>query len=62
MFERIENCFRRLEVSTVVPPAPAMTVNMVEIIIEVLDILATATKEIKPNPTSMLTLPLITLG
>jgi hypothetical protein len=60
MFERIENCFRRLEISTEVPPTPAMTVNMVDITVEVLDILAVATKEIKPNLMSMLILRLST--
>ncbi|KAN0136165.1 hypothetical protein V8E53_006025 [Lactarius tabidus] len=49
VFERIENFFRRLEVYTSVPPTPAMTDMMVKIIVEVLDILGTATKEMKQS-------------
>ncbi|KAN0133567.1 hypothetical protein V8E53_008735, partial [Lactarius tabidus] len=49
IFERIENFFRRLEIYTDVPPTPAMTDMMVKIMVEVLDILATATKEIKQS-------------
>jgi hypothetical protein len=47
IFERIENFFRRLEVYTTVQPTPAMTDMMVKIMVEVLDILGTATKEMK---------------
>jgi hypothetical protein len=49
IFERIENFFRRLEIYTHVQPTPAMTDMMVKIMVEVLDILATATKEIKQS-------------
>ncbi|KAF8264541.1 hypothetical protein EI94DRAFT_1703166 [Lactarius quietus] len=49
VFERIENFFRRLEIYTDVPPTPAMTDMMVKIMVEVLDILATATKEMKQS-------------
>ncbi|KAF8258768.1 hypothetical protein EI94DRAFT_1814611 [Lactarius quietus] len=49
IFERIENFFRRLEVYTKVPPTPAMTNMMVKIMVEVLDILGTATKEMKQS-------------
>ncbi|KAN0136189.1 hypothetical protein V8E53_006049 [Lactarius tabidus] len=49
IFERIENFFRRLEVYTTVPPTPAMTDMMVKIVVEVLDILGTATKEMKQS-------------
>ncbi|KAN0135033.1 Ankyrin repeat-containing domain protein [Lactarius tabidus] len=49
VFERIENFFRRLEVYTTVPPTPAMTNMMVNIMVEVLDILGTATKEMKQS-------------
>ncbi|KAH9071552.1 hypothetical protein EDB83DRAFT_256835 [Lactarius deliciosus] len=49
VFERIENFFRRLEVHTDVPPTPAMTDMMVKITVEVLDILGTATKEMKQS-------------
>ncbi|KAH9042847.1 hypothetical protein EDB84DRAFT_898724 [Lactarius hengduanensis] len=49
VFERIENFFRRLEVYTDVPPTLAMTDMMVKITVEVLDILGTATKEMKQS-------------
>ncbi|KAI9442864.1 hypothetical protein BJY52DRAFT_1420907 [Lactarius psammicola] len=49
IFERIENFFRRLEVYTKVPPTPAMTDMMIKIMVEVLDILGTATKEMKQS-------------
>ncbi|KAF8264542.1 hypothetical protein EI94DRAFT_1703167 [Lactarius quietus] len=49
VFERIENFFRRLEIYTAVAPTPAMTDMMVKIMVEVLDILATATKEMKQS-------------
>ncbi|KAI9443877.1 hypothetical protein H4582DRAFT_1807187, partial [Lactarius indigo] len=49
IFERIENFFRRLEIYTKVPPTPAMTDMMVKIMVEVLDILGTATKEMKQS-------------
>ncbi|KAH9051135.1 hypothetical protein EDB83DRAFT_2293977, partial [Lactarius deliciosus] len=49
VFERVENVFRRLEVYTHVPPTPAMTDMMVKIMVEVLDILGTATKEMKQS-------------
>ena len=52
IFERIENFFRRLEVYVKVPPTPAMTDMMVNIIVEVLDILGTATKEMKQSRAS----------
>ena len=48
-FERIENFFRRLEIYTNVPPTPAMTDMMVKIMVEVLGILGTATKELKQS-------------
>ncbi|KAF8261843.1 hypothetical protein EI94DRAFT_1705219 [Lactarius quietus] len=49
LFGRIEGFFRRLEIYTGVPLTPAMTEKMVEITVEVLDILATATKEMKQS-------------
>ena len=58
VFERIENFFRRLEVYTDVPLTPAMTDMMVKIMIEVLDILGTATKEMKESRASEVTLTL----
>ena len=58
VFERIENFFRRLEIYTDVPPTPAMTDMMVKIMVEVLDILGTATKEMKESRASEVILPL----
>ncbi|KAI9443859.1 hypothetical protein H4582DRAFT_1846232, partial [Lactarius indigo] len=49
IFEHIENFFRRLEIYTKVRPTPAMTDMMVNIMVEVLDILGTATKEMKQS-------------
>ncbi|KAH8985319.1 hypothetical protein EDB92DRAFT_1377850 [Lactarius akahatsu] len=46
---RINGFFSRLEIYTGVPLTPAMTEKMVEITIEVLGILATATKEMKES-------------
>ncbi|KAH9005742.1 hypothetical protein EDB86DRAFT_3070690 [Lactarius hatsudake] len=50
IFGRIENFFVRLEIYTEVPLTPAMTKKMVQITVEVLDILATATKEMGQSP------------
>jgi len=47
IFERIENCFKRLESYTELPPSEAMTDMTVKIIVEILSILAIVTKEIK---------------
>jgi hypothetical protein len=58
VFERLENFFRRLESYTDVPPTPAMTDMMVKIMVEVLDIFGTATKEMKESRTSEVILPL----
>jgi len=52
IFERIENFFRRLEIYTAVSPTPEMTDMMVKIMVEVLAILGTATKETKQGRTS----------
>ncbi|KAI9455156.1 hypothetical protein BJY52DRAFT_1224774 [Lactarius psammicola] len=49
IFGRIGGFFNRLEIYTSVPLTPAMTGKMVEITVEVLDILATATKEMKQS-------------
>ncbi|KAI9439163.1 hypothetical protein H4582DRAFT_1775797, partial [Lactarius indigo] len=49
IFERVENFFRRLEIYTHVPPTPEMTDMMVKIMVEILDILGTATKEMKQS-------------
>ena len=47
LFSRIEHFFRRLEVYTRITPTTAMTDIIVEIMVEVLTILAVATKEVK---------------
>ena len=52
LFERIENFFKRLESHTAVTPTDAMTGIIVKIMIEVLNIFAIATKEIKQGRAS----------
>ncbi|KAH9175533.1 hypothetical protein EDB89DRAFT_1882677, partial [Lactarius sanguifluus] len=47
LFERIENFFKRLESYTEVPPTDAMTDMIVKIMVEVLNVFAIATKEMK---------------
>ena len=54
LFERIETFFKRLESYAGVPPSPAMTDTIVKIMIEVLDILAIATNEVKQRRPSQL--------
>ena len=49
IFGRIENFFVRLEIYTKVPLTPAMTDKMVQITVEILDILATVTKEMEQS-------------
>jgi glycosylphosphatidylinositol transamidase (GPIT) subunit GPI8 len=56
IFERIENFFRRLETYAEVRPCAAMTDIIVKIMVEVLNILAIATKEIKQGRTSELSI------
>ncbi|KAI9442830.1 hypothetical protein BJY52DRAFT_451091 [Lactarius psammicola] len=51
LFERIENFFKRLETYTEIPPTAAMTDVIVKIMVEVLTILALATKEIRQGRT-----------
>ncbi|KAH9061872.1 hypothetical protein EDB87DRAFT_1609873 [Lactarius vividus] len=51
IFERIENFFKRLETYTSVRATAAMTDIIVKIMVEVLNILAIATKEIKQRRT-----------
>ena len=46
-FNRVEHFFRRLEIYTVLTPTAAMSDMIVEIMVEVLTILAIATKEMK---------------
>ena len=61
VLNRIEHFFRRLEIYTVLTPTVAMTDMAVEIMAEVLTILAIATKEVKRGPLSGLILHLYTL-
>jgi hypothetical protein len=55
IFVRIEGFFKRLESYTEVPPTAAMTDVIVKIMIEILSILAIATKEIRQGRSSMST-------
>ena len=52
LFDRIENFFKRLESYTEVPPTTAMTDIIEKIMVEVLNIFAIATKEIKQGRAS----------
>ena len=47
IFNRIEHFFRRLEIYTGITPTTAMTGVIVEIMVEVLTILAISMKEVK---------------
>ena len=53
LFERIENFFKRLECYTEVPPTNAMTDIIVKIMVEVLNIFAIVTKEMKQGRASV---------
>jgi hypothetical protein len=61
IFNRIEHFFRRLEIYTVLTPTTAMTGMIVEIMVEVLTILAIATKEVDRGPLSELISRVFTL-
>ena len=52
IYERMENFFKRLESHTAVLPTEAMTDIIVKIMIEVLNIFAIATKEIRQGRAS----------
>jgi hypothetical protein len=54
LFGRVENFFRRLESYTAVQPTDAMTDVIVKIMVEVLNIFAIATKEMKQGRASTL--------
>jgi hypothetical protein len=54
LFNRIERFFRRLEIYTGITPTTAMTDIIIEIMVEVLTILAIATKEVKRGQLSEL--------
>jgi hypothetical protein len=47
IFECLGNFLRRLEVYTMIPPTPVMTDIIVKILVEILSVLALATKQIK---------------
>ena len=47
LFNCVERFFQRLEIYTGITPTPAMTNMIVDIMVEVLTILAMATKEVK---------------
>ena len=53
LFECIENFFKRLESYTEVPPTDAMNDMIVKIVVEVLNIFAIATKEMKQSRASV---------
>ena len=61
MFNRVEHFFCRLEIYTALTPTLAMTDMVVEIMVEVLTILAIVTKEVKRGPISELILLEFTL-
>ena len=52
IFERMENFFLRLEIYTNVSPTPKMMDMIVKVMVEMLSILAIATKEVKESRTS----------
>jgi hypothetical protein len=52
LFERIEKFFKRLECYTEIRPTEAMTETIVKIMVELLSILATSTKEVKQSGAS----------
>ena len=56
LFERLENVFRRLEIYIEIPRTPEMTDAIVKVMVEVLNILAIATKEINQHHASESTL------
>ena len=62
LFERIENFFKRLESHTAVIPTEAMTDIIVKIMIEVLNIFAIATKEIRQGRASASPLAILIVG
>ena len=61
LFNRIEHFFRRLDIYIGVTPTMAMTDIVVEIMVEVLTILAIATKELKHGRLSELISCMITI-
>jgi len=49
IFERMENFFQRLEIYTNVSPTPEMINIIMKIMVEVISVLAIATKEMKQS-------------
>src|ERR1700755_2378133 len=47
LFERLGNCLKRLEIYTTIPPSPLMTELIFKIVVELLSVLALATKKYK---------------
>jgi hypothetical protein len=60
MFERIEAFFRRLDIYTEVAPNQGMVDTITAIMVEVLNFIGIATKEIKEGRTSKRFIPLFT--
>ena len=58
IFEQIDNFFQRLETYTEVRPSAAMTDIIAKIMVEVLNVLGIATKEIRQGRTSNLSISL----
>jgi hypothetical protein len=53
IFEYIENFLRRLDYYIKIPPTPAMTEIVIEIMVELITVLALVTKQMKERPFSM---------
>jgi hypothetical protein len=53
IFECIENFLRRLSIYTEIPPTPAMTEMVIKIMVELISVLALATKQINQGRFSM---------
>ena len=53
IFECIESFVRRLSIYTEIPPTPAMTETIIKIMVELLSVLALATKQISQGRFSM---------
>ena len=53
IFECIENFLRRLTIYTDIPPTPAMTEMVIKIMVEIISVLALATKQINQGRFSM---------
>jgi hypothetical protein len=61
IFVRIECFFTRLKIYTCVPPTPAMTSIMADIMVEVISLLGFATKELKQRRISELILGIVAI-